>query len=119
MRIVFNSQLLINLFSSTSAGGSLIFIDTAEMSIMGKQEHPDISDVEWDPTGRYVASSVNLWNAKVNEDIGISVRLVFFFSYLISVIIHLKSGRFKAFCHLKKMSKDWSHSIGVHDHHHC
>ncbi len=32
---------------------------------MQKQEHPDLSDVEWDPTGRYVATSVNLWNAKV------------------------------------------------------
>jgi uncharacterized protein with WD repeat len=40
---------------------------------MSKQEHPDISDVEWDPTGRYVTSSVNLWNAKVNKDIGISM----------------------------------------------
>lgn len=56
-----------NDFSSSSSGGSLIFIDTAEMSVMSKQEHPDLSDVEWDPTGRYVATSVNLWNAKVIE----------------------------------------------------
>ncbi|CAF5172456.1 unnamed protein product, partial [Rotaria sp. Silwood1] len=34
-----------------SAGGQLIFVDTADMSIMSKQEHPDLSDVEWDPTG--------------------------------------------------------------------
>ena len=34
---------------------------------MSKQEHPDLSDVEWDPTGRYVTSYVNLYNAKVNE----------------------------------------------------
>ncbi len=53
------------MFSSTSSGGQLIFVDTNDMSIMAKQEHPDLSDVEWDPTGRYVISSVNLWNAKV------------------------------------------------------
>jgi hypothetical protein len=35
------------------------------MSIMSKPEHPDLSDVEWDPTGRYVGTSVNLWSAKV------------------------------------------------------
>ena len=35
------------------------------MTIMSKQEHPDLSDIEWDPTGRYVTSYVNLWNAKV------------------------------------------------------
>ena len=50
---------------STSSGGQLIFVDTSDMSIMSKQEHPDLSDVEWDPSGRYVISSVNLWNAKV------------------------------------------------------
>jgi translation initiation factor 3 subunit B len=53
------------LFFSASTGGLLIFVDASDMSIMAKQEHPDLSDVEWDPTGRYVASSVNLWNAKV------------------------------------------------------
>jgi len=34
---------------------------------MAKQEHPDLSDVEWDPTGRYVTSYVNLYNAKVEN----------------------------------------------------
>jgi translation initiation factor 3 subunit B len=73
MIIIFEFLLFRNLFSSSSAGGSLIFVDTADMSVMSKPEHPDISDIEWDPTGRYVISSVNLWNAKVNKDIGISM----------------------------------------------
>ncbi len=51
--------------TSSSGGGQLVFVDTSDMSIMSKQDHPDLSDVEWDPTGRYVTSSVNLWNAKV------------------------------------------------------
>ncbi len=53
------------MYCRSSTGGLLIFVDANEMSIMQKQEHPDLSDVEWDPTGRYVATSVNLWNAKV------------------------------------------------------
>lgn len=50
---------------SSSTGGQLIFVDTNDMSIMSKQEHPDLSEVEWDPTGRYVTSYVHLYNAKV------------------------------------------------------
>lgn len=91
------------------------------MSVMAKQEHPDLSDVEWDPTGRYVTSSVNLWNAKVYIYIYILKFRLFmfgFFFYLISVIIHLKYGRFKVFWYLKKLWKNWSLFIGVHDHHH-
>lgn len=47
----------------------MIFIDTNDLTVMAKQEHPDLSDVEWDPTGRYVATSVNLYNAKVIESL--------------------------------------------------
>jgi len=50
--------------TGTSSGGLLVFFDTNELSMMAKQEHPDLSDVEWDPTGRYVTSYVNLYNAK-------------------------------------------------------
>jgi hypothetical protein len=81
-------------FFSSSGGGQLIFVDTSDMSIMLKQEHPDLSDVEWDPTGRYVTSSVNLWNAKVYLKNFIFYIISLF--WLISVIIHLKFGRFKA-----------------------
>lgn len=48
-------------------GGLLVFVDTTDISIMGKQEHPDLADVEWDPTGRYVTSYVNIYHAKVLE----------------------------------------------------
>ncbi len=65
MDIISDFVGIMNLFFSSSAGGQLIFFDTTDMSIMSKPEHPDLSDIEWDPTGRYVASSVNLWNAKV------------------------------------------------------
>jgi translation initiation factor 3 subunit B len=65
MGFEFISYRFISLYSRASTGGLLIFVDANEMSIMQKQEHPDLSDVEWDPTGRYVATSVNLWNAKV------------------------------------------------------
>jgi translation initiation factor 3 subunit B len=58
-------KLYFFLCCSTSSGGQLIFVDTGDMSIMSKPEHPDLSDVEWDPTGRYVGTSVNLWSAKV------------------------------------------------------
>jgi len=45
---------------------------------MSKQEHPDLSDVEWDPTGRYVTSYVTLYNAKVNEFYLILYIYIFF-----------------------------------------
>ncbi|CAF1412232.1 unnamed protein product, partial [Adineta ricciae] len=43
----------------SSPGGLLVFVDTNDMSIMPKQEHPELSEVEWDPTGRYVSSVVH------------------------------------------------------------
>jgi len=48
----------------SSGTGQLLFVDTADMQIMSKPEHADLSDVEWDPTGRYVATSVAHWSAK-------------------------------------------------------
>jgi hypothetical protein len=66
---------------------------------MSKQEHPDLSDVEWDPSGRYVTSYVNLYSAKVSElDLICNNNFV----CLISVIIHLKYGHFKAVLYLKR-----------------
>lgn len=61
-----NGQYVVLAAMKTGAlsGGQLIFVDTNDMSVMSKQEHPDLSDVEWDPTGRYVTSYVNLFNAK-------------------------------------------------------
>ncbi|KAI5838971.1 eukaryotic translation initiation factor eIF2A-domain-containing protein [Morchella snyderi] len=33
----------------------------ANLMIMGASEHYGVTDVEWDPTGRYVATSVSMW----------------------------------------------------------
>ena len=48
--------------------GQLTFIDTADMSVMNKQEHTNVTDVGWDPTGRYVVSSVSFWTLKVRAN---------------------------------------------------
>ena len=43
----------------------LEFIDTADMSTMNSVDHAGVTDVEWDPTGRYVTSAVSFWSQKV------------------------------------------------------
>lgn len=42
-----------------------MFVDagTPEMTVMNVQEHTGVTEVEWDPTGRYVVSSVSAWSA--------------------------------------------------------
>lgn len=45
--------------------GALEFIDTNDFSTMASGEHYKATTVEWDPTGRFVASSVSAWNHKV------------------------------------------------------
>ncbi len=48
--------------------GALEFIDTTDFSTMASGEHYKATNVEWDPTGRYVVSSVSAWNHKVIKD---------------------------------------------------
>lgn len=45
-----------------SVNGTLNFIDTADMTIMNHAEHELASAVEWDPTGRYVVTSISWWS---------------------------------------------------------
>jgi len=46
--------------------GILEFVDTSDMTVMTTpQEHFMCTDVEWDPTGRYVATAVSYWGHKV------------------------------------------------------
>ena len=52
-------------FLSFSMDGQLEFIDTADMSLMNRQEHTKVTDINWDPTGRYVVSSLSFWTEKV------------------------------------------------------
>lgn len=48
-------------------GGTLEFVDTNDFSIMNSTEHFSCSDVEWDPTGRYVVTAVSYWKTKVSQ----------------------------------------------------
>ncbi|CAB3378909.1 Hypothetical predicted protein [Cloeon dipterum] len=50
-----------------SMHGSLEFIDTNEFVVMNAGEHYTASDVEWDPTGRYVVTGVSSWKQKVDN----------------------------------------------------
>lgn len=45
--------------------GALAFVDTSDCTLMNIAEHYMASDVEWDPTGRYVVTSVSSWSHKV------------------------------------------------------
>jgi translation initiation factor 3 subunit B len=44
--------------------GPLMFLDTNELSVIHNQEHTGLTDVEWDPTGRYVTTCVSSINGK-------------------------------------------------------
>uniref|UniRef100_A0A672K607 Eukaryotic translation initiation factor 3 subunit B n=1 Tax=Sinocyclocheilus grahami TaxID=75366 RepID=A0A672K607_SINGR len=50
-----------------SMNGALVFVDTSDCTIMYIVEHYMASDVEWDPTGRYVVTSVSWWSHKVDN----------------------------------------------------
>lgn len=47
--------------------GALAFVDTSDCTVMNIAEHYMASDVEWDPTGRYVVTSVSWWSHKVRD----------------------------------------------------
>jgi len=50
-----------------SMNGILEFVDTQDMTVMTQTEHFMATDVEWDPTGRYVVSAVSWWGHKVDN----------------------------------------------------
>uniref|UniRef100_A0A8D3BII2 Eukaryotic translation initiation factor 3 subunit B n=1 Tax=Scophthalmus maximus TaxID=52904 RepID=A0A8D3BII2_SCOMX len=50
-----------------SMNGALTFVDTSDCTMMNIAEHYMASDVEWDPTGRYVVTSVSWWSHKVDN----------------------------------------------------
>jgi len=50
-----------------SMNGVLEFIDTSDFTTMGGGEHFMCTDVEWDPTGRYVMTGVSWWGHKVDN----------------------------------------------------
>jgi len=48
--------------------GVLEFVDTTDMTVMSPpQEHFMCTDVEWDPTGRYVTTAVSWWGHKMDN----------------------------------------------------
>uniref|UniRef100_T1IVX1 Eukaryotic translation initiation factor 3 subunit B n=1 Tax=Strigamia maritima TaxID=126957 RepID=T1IVX1_STRMM len=47
--------------------GALEFVDTADMTVMNVTEHFSATDVEWDPTGRYIVTGVSYWGHKVDN----------------------------------------------------
>ncbi|CAG9824642.1 unnamed protein product [Phaedon cochleariae] len=50
----------------SNGGGSLEFVDTHDFLVMNTTDHFQMSDVEWDPTGRYVSTGVSFWKTKVD-----------------------------------------------------
>ncbi|KAI8901054.1 eukaryotic translation initiation factor eIF2A-domain-containing protein [Globomyces pollinis-pini] len=42
--------------------GDLQFWDVDDLCLMGTGEHYMCTDIEWDPTGRYVVSSISFWS---------------------------------------------------------
>ena len=48
-----------------SMEGQLEFWDTGDMTLMNTADHTMATDLEWDPTGRYVVTSVSFWSQKV------------------------------------------------------
>ncbi|XP_043279414.1 eukaryotic translation initiation factor 3 subunit B-like [Venturia canescens] len=51
----------------TTMAGALEFIDTNDFTIMNATDHYQTSDVEWDPTGRYVVTAVSSWKTSVDN----------------------------------------------------
>jgi len=48
-----------------SAEGPIEFIDTSDFSIMAAISPEMTTDLEWDPTGRYVTTAVSAWTGKM------------------------------------------------------
>ena len=47
--------------------GQLEFYDTSEITLVTTAEHTQATDLEWDPSGRYIVTSVSYWTQKVKE----------------------------------------------------
>lgn len=90
-----NGQFIVLAGLGSNGGGSLEFVDTQDFVIMNTTDHFQASDVEWDPTGRYVVTGVSIWKAKV--DTGNEAILLNFKFILLKYLIYQVTGcgRFK------------------------
>ncbi|CAG9858513.1 unnamed protein product [Phyllotreta striolata] len=61
-----SGQFIVLAGLGSNGGGSLEFVDTHEFLIMNTTDHFQMSDVEWDPSGRYVMTGVSFWKTKVD-----------------------------------------------------
>lgn len=61
-------------FPVCSMNGVLEFVDTQDMTVMAQTEHFMATDVEWDPTGRFVTSAVSWWGHKVSSSARIFMK---------------------------------------------
>lgn len=62
-----NGQFIVLAGLKNANNGALEFIDTGnDFAVMTACEHFRVTDVEWDPTGRYVVTGVSAW--AVNSD---------------------------------------------------
>ncbi|KAF5284392.1 hypothetical protein FQA39_LY17067 [Lamprigera yunnana] len=61
-----NGQFIVLAGLGSNGGGSLEFVDTHDFVIMNTTDHYQASDVEWDPTGRFVVTAVSVWKTKVD-----------------------------------------------------
>lgn len=61
-----SGQFIVLAGLGSNGGGSLEFVDTHEFLVMNTTDHFQMSDVEWDPTGRYVITGVSFWKTKVD-----------------------------------------------------
>ena len=50
-----------------SLQGLLEWVDTTDLTVTAMTDHFGASDLEWDPTGRYVITLVSYWNTKVDN----------------------------------------------------
>ena len=48
-----------------SMNGVLEFVDANDMTVMMMAEHFMATDVEWDPSGRYLATAASAWTHTV------------------------------------------------------
>jgi len=79
--------ILANMQPSNAA---MEFFNVNEMETMGNEEHYNASQVEWDPTGRYVATSVSFWNHQVETGYNI-------YSFQGKLLKHVLKERFYQF----------------------